>query len=192
MSDPLLLHSTARCFASTRVRFALEEGGVPHRVVLHDDGWFLATYHRVGPMLEDGALALFEVNAILRHVARTRAPALWPGDPSAGAEADSWMDYSLTALRPALLRLMASPDEEARRGFVAVLGTLDSALSEREWLAGSLSVADLAYASLVQVPRLDELSADRPRLRAWLERLRGRPAWARATAAPASEERGAA
>lgn len=192
MGDLLLLHSTARCFASTRVRFALEEGGAPHRIVLHDDGWFFATHRRTGPMLEDGALALFEVNAILRHVARTRAPALWPGDASARAEADSWMDYSLSALRPALLRLMASPDEEARRGFVAVLGTLDAALSEREWLAGELSVADLAYASLVQVPWLDELSADLPRLRAWLERLRGRPAWARATTEPTSEERGAA
>lgn len=160
-----MLHSTDGCRATARVQVALAATSTRCPVVHHPDGWFVATFGRTGPMLEDGALRVFEVNAILRHLARTRG-ALWPRDPAAVAVADQWMDFALTAVRPALPRIAAG-ELAALAGPLAVL---DAALADRAWLAGEPTVADVAFLHLADLPRhgvsLDALA----RVPGWLAR----------------------
>lgn len=178
--DTLIVSTTRSCRNTPRVLFALEEAGAPYEVHVKRDGWFEGEHGRAGPMLEEGALRLFEVNAILRYVARTRG-ALWPADPAGRAMVDMWMDFSLATLRPALLHVIRQPDADTRRGLAAVLGFLDRALGERPWLLGEPTIADLAYATLNRLPGIDAMTADLPRFRAWQARLHERPAFARAT-----------
>src|SRR5262245_25876211 len=46
------------------------------------------------PTLQDGALTLWESNAIIRYLgAKYGAGELWPADPAARALADRWMDW---------------------------------------------------------------------------------------------------
>jgi GST-like protein len=189
MSPPTLrVHSTRGCRALPRVLFALEEAAAAYEVVTHDNGHFMATHGRQGPLLEDETCSLFEPNAILRHVARTRG-ALWPREPAREAAVDMWMDYSLTALRPALLAWAGSaPSEERLQDLVKVLAVIDRHLEGRVWLANELTVADLAYASLTTVPPITAaVTRELPRAAAWLDALAGRPAWQRAQAAAANQ-----
>lgn len=179
-TSPLTVFSTRRCRNTPRVVFALEEVGATYEGVVRDDGAFEREHGRPGPMLRDGDLALFEVNAILRHLARTRGGALWPSEPTRRAEVDAWMDYSIVALRPALLAIMARGDAEARVGLREVLAKLDRALGGRDWLVGGRTIADLTYATLIRLPGLDALTGDLPRFAAWQARLHAAPGWPRA------------
>ena len=69
------------------------------------------------PVLQDGALALWESNAIVRYLAANYGPkdGLCPADPKQQALADMWMDWQATTLQvfigPAFLKLIRnSPD----------------------------------------------------------------------------------
>jgi len=67
---------------------------------------------------------------------------------------------------------------------IAMVARLDDALRDGPWLAGaSLSLADLDIAPFVQrlhvIELFDHVQA-RPRVREWFDRLRSRPAYARA------------
>src|SRR6185295_13311517 len=64
------LRSTRNCPNTPRVRFALEEMGVPYELELVPDGTFTREYGIPGPELVEGDARIVEVNAILRHVAR--------------------------------------------------------------------------------------------------------------------------
>ena len=53
------------------------------------------------PTIQDGALTLFESNAIVRYLAAKHgAGTLWPTDPAARADSDRWMDWASTTLQP--------------------------------------------------------------------------------------------
>lgn len=62
------------------------------------------------------------------------------------------------------------------------LPALEAALTHADWLVGDYSLADIAFA-----PHLGFLVQrgfdfpDTPRVRAWLERIRARPAWEQAS-----------
>ena len=60
---------------------------------------------------------------------------------------------------------------------------IESALTHAEWLAGAYSLADIAFAP--HLGFLLQYGFDfpaTPRVRAWLERIRARPAWQKAQA----------
>jgi glutathione S-transferase len=144
------------------------------------------------PTIADGDLTLWESNTIVRYLsARYGAGSLWPEDPAERALADKWMDYQLGTLFPAfrgvLLGLVRTAPEQrdpeniraSARATAAVLPVLDAHLEDNEYVAGSsLTMGDIALGSLVY--RWFELDIDRPdlpSLRAWHERLGGRPAY---------------
>lgn len=55
------------------------------------------------PVLEDGGVCLFESNSIVRYLAaRYGAGWIWQEDPARRAEADLWLDWTLSSLQPAL------------------------------------------------------------------------------------------
>src|SRR5215210_6200785 len=69
------------------------------------------------PTIEDGDLALWESNTIVRYLsARYGVGSLWPEDPAERALADKWMDYQIGTLFPAfkdaLIGLIRTPEEQ--------------------------------------------------------------------------------
>src|SRR6188474_52638 len=92
----------------TRVRWALEEVGVPYEVRLVSfralkEPAHLAI-HPFGqiPTYEEGALALFETGAIVFHIAERHA-GLLPDDPDARARAITWMFAAVNTMEPPIL-----------------------------------------------------------------------------------------
>src|SRR5437660_3899442 len=95
-----------------RVRWALEEAGLPYRVTVIGAGEGAispAAYRRIQPFgqvpaIEDGGLTLFESGAIVLHVA-DRSNALLPDDPRARAHVIQWMFAALNTIEPPIQRL---------------------------------------------------------------------------------------
>ena len=178
-----------------RVRWALEEAGLPYRVEstpFHDRGadHFAAQPFGQVPWLTDGDVTIFESGAILLHLAE-KSPALMPEDRRGRAEVMSWVIAALNSVdlpcQPwALFRFMGFPGEAPEAKFVeaflkARLDRMEIILSDREWLVGDrFSVADLLMADVLrQLERFDGM-ANHPNCRAFVARATARPAFAKA------------
>ena len=94
----------------TRVRWALEEAGLPYQVRLVSfqamkEPAHLAL-HPFGkiPTYEEGDLVLFETGAIVLHLAERHA-GLLPKDANARARAIAWMFAAVNSIEPPILEL---------------------------------------------------------------------------------------
>lgn len=179
-----------------RVRWALEEAGLPYRVetVTFGDHKDAPTAHQPFgqvPWLTDGDLSIFESGAILLHLGE-RSPALLPAGEPARSEAIEWLFAALNSIEMASLPwslFIFSGDTESQgfRMFDDFLKThrlkhLEPVLAAREWLAGTFSVADILMADVLRlVDRFDGL-ADYPACRAYVARATIRPAFRKAHA----------
>src|ERR1700749_2411769 len=101
-----------------RVRWALEEAGLPYEVRLVSrpamrEPAHLAL-HPFGqiPTYEEGSLALFETGAIVLHIAERHA-GLLPHDADARARAITWMFAALNTVEPPILELATAKILEA-------------------------------------------------------------------------------
>jgi glutathione S-transferase len=179
-----------------RVRWALEEAGLPYRVESvpfqdRDAEHFAHQPFGQVPWLTDGDLSIFESGAILLHLGE-RSDALLPADPGARSEAIQWLFAALNSVEMAslpwaLLNFSAEPHDTPAWTFFdswvkARLGHLEPILTQREWLAGRFSIADIAMADALRlIDRFDGL-ADYPASRAYVTRATARPAFANAHA----------
>jgi glutathione S-transferase len=162
-------------------------------------------YRRLNPMglvpaIEDGDFTLWESHAIVRYLAAKHgAGTLWPTDLRQRADADRWMDWTITFLvnfRPVFWGLVRTPPEkrdaaaieEARRKSAEILGTLDGALAGRAFVAGSaFTMGDIPIGCHVQLWM--RLPIERPKLaglEAWFARLCERPAYRKVVDVPLS------
>lgn len=181
-----------------RVRWALEEAGLPYAETLIDfDVKDSAAYRAKQPfgqvpVYEDGALTLFESGAILHHIAQD-SDALMPADAAERAQVTTWLFAALNSLEPYVQALaeidLFYPDEawaKARRpgaeeALRQRLAELSAVLETRDWLtAGRFTVADLLMAMVLDILRHTDLLADYPVLKAYRDRCFARPAYARA------------
>lgn len=142
------------------------------------------------PVLEDDGLVIYESLAILEYL-EERCPAVPLLSPDLAARARTRQlmlasgDYYGVALKRWLTRLFApeaSWDRADQERAVVEIGehldVLEAMLAEREYLVGTFSLADVAYAPLVcelEACRLGHLLPTRPAVRGWVERLRARP-----------------
>lgn len=179
-----------------RVRWALEEAGLPYRVEstpFPDKTAAHLSHQPFGqvPWLSDGDLSIFESGAILLHLGE-RSAALLPADPRGRSEAVQWLFAALNSVEMAtlpwaILAFSGEPrDTSAWKrldDFVELrLQRMEPVLAEREWLAGSFSIADIAMADALRVMhRFDRLAAH-PACRAYVARATSRPAFAKAHA----------
>lgn len=147
--------------------------------------------NRLVPTLEEDGLVLWESNAIVRYLARTRKSALTPASPRHEAIADQWMDWAATTLSPAFIgcfvQLVRTPadkrDANAVAGHVkalqAAMRILDARLGQSEWIAGdAISMGDIPLASVLY--RYYDIAIERedlPNLARYYERLTQRPAY---------------
>ena len=144
------------------------------------------------PVLEDGGLVLYESIAILEYLEeRHPVPALMPRrDPAARARTRQLMLASGDYLAPPFKRWAArffTPEttwdraDQARAAdeIAAHLDVLEAALADgRAYLTGAFSLADVCYAIFVcelETAELGRLLAPRPRVHAWVDRLKARP-----------------
>lgn len=184
-----------------RVRWALEEAGLPYRVTLigdRDGAMSRAAYRAIQPFgqvpaIEDGGLTLFESGAIVLYVAE-RSAALLPDDPSTRAHVLQWTFAALNTIEPFIQQLAAidlfHADEawakERRPAAVEFvrkrLAELASCLDGRDHLVGSFSAADILMTSVLRILRHTDLLAEQPTLVGYKERCEARPAFAKALA----------
>ena len=184
----------------TRVRWALEEAGLPYEVRLVSframkEAAHLAL-HPFGqiPTYEEGELALFETGAIVLHVAE-RHPGLFPAAANARARAITWMFAALNTVEPPILELVIvkftegdKPWKDERTLLVrdrvrAKLTQLAARLGDAEWLDGGFSAGDLLMVSVLLRARPSGLLDEFPSLAAYVARGEARPAYQRAFAA---------
>jgi len=179
-----------------RVRWALEEAGLPYRVAsvpFEDRGPAHFAHQPFGqvPWLTDGDLSIFETGAILLHLSG-RSDKLMPADVGGRNEATEWVFAALNSVEMASLpwgmsKFMGHPTDTAAWKFVddflkLRLKHLEPVLAAREWLAGSFSVADILMADVLRVVDGFDGLADSPACRAYVARATARPAFATAHA----------
>ena len=180
-----------------RVRWALEEAGLPYRVESTPFGDRKAehfTHQPFGqaPWLTDGDLSIFESGAILLHLGEL-SDALLPADPRGRSDAKEWLFAALNSVEmaslPWSLLVFSGEGEDTTAwklfdGFLKLhrLKHMEPVLAKREWLAQSFSVADILMADVLRlVDRFDGL-ADYPACRAYVARATARPAFVKAHA----------
>ena len=179
-----------------RVRWALEEAGLPYRVESIPFGDHKASpsaHQPFGqvPWLNDGDLSIFESGAILLHLGE-RSDALLPADPRQRSDAIEWLFAALNSVEMAslpwsLLIFSGERETPAYKLFDDFLKThrlkhLEPVLADREWLAGPFSIADILMADVLRlVDRFEGLAAY-PACGAYVARATARPAFAKAHA----------
>ena len=183
-----------------RVRWALEEAGLPYEVRLigpqeqkSDDYRALQPFGQV-PTYEDDDMKLFESGAIVMHIAET-SEALMPRDANGRARARTWMFAALNTLEPQVQQLAAIdlfyPAEEwakARRPGVEQmvrkrLDELQVSMKGRDYLEDRFTAGDLLMVTVLRNLRQTEILKEYPALSTYRERCEARPAFARALAA---------
>ncbi|UTP38628.1 glutathione S-transferase family protein [Phenylobacterium sp. LH3H17] len=180
-----------------RVRWALEEAGLPYRVEStpfrdREAGHFAHQPFGQAPWLTDGDLSIFESGAILLHLGEL-SDALLPADRRGRSDAKEWLFAALNSVEMASLPwslLMFSGESKDTGvwklfdGFLKAhrLQHLEPVLAGREWLAATFSIADILMADVLRlVDRFDGL-ADYPACRAYVARATARPAFVKAHA----------
>ncbi|KJC40672.1 glutathione S-transferase [Bradyrhizobium sp. LTSP849] len=175
-----------------RVRWALEEAALPYRVAstpFDDRGPAHLAHQPFGqaPWLTDGDLSIFETGAILLHLGGL-SDALLPADPRGRSEATEWVFGALNSVEMAslpwtMLKFMGEPGSKFFDDFLKLrLKRMEMVLADREWLAGSFSVADILMSDVLRVvERFDGLT-DSPACRDYVARATARPAFAKAHA----------
>jgi len=180
-----------------RVRWALEEAGLPYRTRLIDPSIQASPDYRREqvfgqvPVLQDDDLTLFESGAILLHIG-ARSEVLLPADAEARARAVTWVFAALNTVEVVVQQLAAidlfyageawakahRPDlEEAVKGRLRELATW---LGDQEHLEGGFTAGDLMMTTVLRNLRQTDLLAGEPKLAAYQQRCEARPAFQRA------------
>ncbi len=179
-----------------RVRWALEEAGLPYRVEstsIDHRGPAHLSHQPFGqvPWLTNGDISVFESGAILLHLGEL-SEVLMPRDPYGRGQVIEWLFAALNSVEMAslpwsILKFSGednnTPAWNALDGFLKLrLGRLEPVLATRDWLAGAFSVADIMMADVLRlVDRFDEL-ARFPACRAYLALAVARPSFRKALA----------
>jgi glutathione S-transferase len=179
-----------------RVRWALEEAGLPYRVesvpfrARNAEHFSHQPFGQV-PWLTDGDISIFESGAILLHLGE-RSDALMPADPHGRSDVIEWLFAALNSVEAASLPwsiFVFSGDTAETLGrkqldefLKARLKHMEAVLAGREWLAGTFSVADILMADVLRlVDRFDGL-AKYPACRDYVARATARPSFVKAHA----------
>jgi glutathione S-transferase len=183
-----------------RVRWALEEAGLPYRTKLLGQGEQKSAEYRAKqpfgqvPVLEEDGVTLFESGSIALHIGE-RSESLLPKEPAARARAVTWVFAALNTLEPMIGGLadvlVFSAGEEwaklrrpvAEERVILRLGELAAALGDKEYLDGRFSVGDLMMTTVLRQLHATPLVRNEPRLAAYQARCEARPAFQRALAA---------
>ena len=188
-----------------KITIFLEETRIPYRIVPVDisrGDQFQPDFLRISPNnripaiidhapVDGGApISVFESGAILLYLAEKIGQYI-PSDPRGRAETLQWLFWQMAGLGPMAGQnhhfSLYAPEKipyaidryvkETNR----LYGVLDRRLSDREFVAGDYSIADMAaYPWIVPWQRQQQNLGEFPRLERWFETIRARPAVDRA------------
>jgi glutathione S-transferase len=178
-----------------RVRWALEEAGLPYQVRLltFGDGdkpeyRALQPFGQV-PILQEDGLTLFETGAIVLYIGE-RCEALLPKDPAGRAKATQWVVAALSSIEPHIMNVATLDVFHAETDWAPLrrpsatefaqrrLAGLAKELGDKPYLDGErFTVGDLLMSTILRIapPLVTE-----PNLVAYVERCTARPAFKRA------------
>ena len=180
-----------------RVRWALEEVGLPYRVRLfgfeRPPEYLKEQPFDQVPAYREGALQMFESGAIVQHIGE-KDERLLPRDPVARMRAIQWTYAALNSVEPALqavvlidvfhagkewARLRRPGAEEFAR---LKLKRVANWLGDRDWLEDRFTIGDLLMSSALNNLRHTDLVTGDQVLGPYVERCFARPAYRRALA----------
>src|SRR5262245_23684570 len=181
-----------------RVRWALEEAGLPYETRLLEQGdgdkadyRALQPFGQVPIFSEDG-FVLFESGAIVLHIGE-RSEALLPREPAARARATQWLIAALNSIEPHIMNVAAidlfHADQEwaklRRPGAVAFvqrrLQALSQSVGDKPYLDGErFTAGDLIMTTVLRILSHTDIVTSDQRLSAYVERCTRRPAFQRA------------
>lgn len=181
-----------------RVRWALEEAGLPYQTRLLEQGdqnkpdyRALQPFGQV-PIFEEDGLVLFETGAIVQHIGE-RSETLLPKDPGARARAIQWMFAALNSIEPFVMQIplidifyrneeWAKLRRPSAVEFIQMrLKGLSTSLGDKHFLDGdAFTAGDLLMCTVLRILENTDIVTSDPRLKAYVERCTARPAFRRA------------
>jgi glutathione S-transferase len=182
-----------------RVRWALEEAGIPYQErLIGPEDQATAAYRALQPFgqvpaIETGNLKLFESGAIVIHIAE-RSDVLMPSDPNGRARTNAWIFAALNSVEPQIQNLAELDLFHAREAWAPMrrptaveavqkrLAAVENWLGDREYLEGRFTAADLMMTTVLRILRHTDIVSDRPALKAYQGRCEARPAFQKAMA----------
>jgi len=188
-----------------KISIALEEMGLPYAMKPVNIGagqQFTPEFQAISPngrmpaiVDPDGPdgqpLSIFESGAILQYLGN-KSGRFYPADIRARAEVDQWLFWQVGGLGP-----MAGQTHHFRQYAPAMIkdqrqlaygvarytnevnrlyGVLDRRLSDRDYVAGDYSIADMAIWPWILPALQGQTLDDFPHLKTWLDRVGARPA----------------
>jgi glutathione S-transferase len=181
-----------------RVRWALEEAGLPYDVRTVSLGAEQRSPEHLArqpfgqaPAIEEDGLVLHESGAIALYVAE-KSEALMPKDRIGRERARAWVLSALNSIENAVQELGsiiffhkdAAWAKERRpqvEEFIRLrFGQLAEALGEKDYLEGRFTVGDLMMADVLRIIDSTGIIDDYPTLKAYKHRCEARPAFQRA------------
>lgn len=141
--------------------------------------------------MTDGEISIFESGAILLHLGE-RSSALLPTDPLGRGEVHEWLFAAPNSVEMATLPWFIfkfsgdtteAPGHKQLDAFLSArLQHMESALTVREWLTRSFSIADIAMADVLRLVHRFGGLAEYPSCRDDVARATARPAFVKAHA----------
>ncbi|MGH7906958.1 MAG: glutathione S-transferase family protein [Candidatus Binataceae bacterium] len=188
------------CADELGIKYVREDAGL--QFGKNHEPWYLAMNpNGLVPTIDDDGFTLWESHTIVRYLAAKHSMGnLYPSDPRTRADAERWMDWSLSTLFQDSRDLFwgwvrTAPDkrdmaalERARKSLCGIWGRLDSWLERRQYVAGeNFTMGDIPpgawayrwYALPIERPEL-------PHVKAWYDRLTQRPAYRETVMLPMS------
>lgn len=184
-----------------RVRWALEEAGLPYQVRTVSLGAEQRSPEHLArqpfgqaPAIEEDGLVLFESGAIVLHIAASSS-ALLPEDAVGRGRAQAWLIAALNSVEPPIQELAGIDFFHADEGWAKDrrpqveafvrrrLAMLGQALGDKDYLEGSFTAGDLMMADVLRILDHTDVLDAYPALRAYTARCAARPAFGRAMAA---------
>lgn len=184
-----------------RIRWALEEIGLPYRVRLIGDvfadkpqGYLTDQPFGQVPVYKEDGLTLFESGAILIHIG-AKDERLLPRDTVGHGRALSWTFAALNSIEPMMQTLFLlgfvaegkdwqDAAKDAVRPFAEKrLAQLSRSLGGRQWLEDQFTIGDLMMIDVLRTAPEPQLITAHPNLAAYVERGTSRSAFKAAMAA---------
>lgn len=180
-----------------RIRWALEEAGLPYEVELLAPGVTDSEAYRRRqpfgqvPAWRDDAVDMFESGAIVLHIAE-QSEILAPKDPAGRARVTSWVIAALNSVEPFAQNLATlesfhagQPWVEgyrpvARAGLERRLTSLSRWLGDKTWLEGRFTAGDIIMVTVLRELVSCGILKDFPNLDAYHARGIARPAFVKA------------
>ena len=189
-----------------KISIALEELELPYEVVSisfaakeQKEPWFLelSPNGRIPAIVDHDAddLAIFESGAILLHLAE-KTGRLISDDPRGRSEVLQWLFFQVGGVGPMMGQANVfgryAPEtipyavERYQRECRRLFEVLEARLDGRDWLAADrYTIADIANYAWVRTHRWSRVDVSGlPRLKAWRDRIRSRPAVERGLSIP--------